>query len=67
VSKELKQLRDNLEAAGFAPGSPAFEKEERRQKVELCKGRQSVASCWDCQYFDHCELIKAFLRDIHGT
>lgn len=31
----------------------------------MCKDRKAVKSCWDCDYFDHCELIKAHLRDIY--
>jgi hypothetical protein len=65
VSLRLKQLRADLEAAGLKPGTPAFERVEREKKVEMCKQMKSVESCWDCQYFDHCELIKAHLRDIH--
>lgn len=67
MTTELEQLRANLEAAGYEPGSHAFEKEYRRQKVEMCMERQGVVSCWDCKAFDHCELIKARLRDMHDV
>lgn len=67
MSPELEHLRANIEAAGYKPGTPAFQKEERRQKVQMCKDRRGVDSCWDCQVFDHCELIKARLRDIHNV
>lgn len=67
MSKGLEQLRADLEASGLKPGTPAFEKEFRRQKVDMCKIRQGVDSCWNCQAFDHCELIKAHLRDMHNV
>jgi hypothetical protein len=65
VDRRLKALRAELEAAGLKPDSPEFAKEERRRRVELCKQVKKVVSCWDCDYFDHCELIKAHLRDMY--
>jgi hypothetical protein len=61
----LTRLRVELEAAGLVPGSPEFEKELRNRKVEVCKQLKSVDSCYNCDYFDHCELIKANLRDLY--
>jgi hypothetical protein len=61
----LALLRVELEAAGLKPGTPEFEKTERSRKVELCKQLKNVDSCWNCEYFDYCELIKAHLRDIY--
>lgn len=65
MSKALEALHRELEAAGLKPGTPAFEKEHRSRKVQLCKEARSISSCWDCNYFDHCELIKAHLRDLY--
>jgi len=65
VSKVLEALRRELEAAGLKPDTPAFDREFRSRKVQLCKEAKRVASCWDCVYFDHCELIKAHLRDLY--
>jgi hypothetical protein len=61
----LERLHAELEAAGLKPGTPAFEKEERSRRVDLCKQMKQVDSCWNCDYFDHCELIKAHLRDLY--
>jgi len=65
VSRVLDNLRVELEAAGLKPGSPPFEKEFRSRKVQLCKEAKRIGSCWDCDYFDHCELVKAHLRDLY--
>jgi len=65
VSRVLDSLRVELEAAGLKPGTEPFEREFRSRKVQLCKETRRVTSCWDCDYFDHCELIKAHLRDLY--
>ena len=65
MSRVLDNLRVELEAAGLKPGSPPFEKELRSRKVQLCREAKDVASCWDCNYFDHCELVKGHLRDLY--
>ena len=65
MSRVLDNLRVELEAAGLKPGTPLFERELRSSQVALCKEAKSVSSCWDCDYFDHCELIKAHLRDLY--
>jgi hypothetical protein len=67
MSLGLAQLHAQLEAAGYLPGTPAYAREERKYKVELCKGAKEVGSCWECGYFDHCELIKAHLRDMYAA
>jgi len=67
VSRLLKQLHERLEGAGLVPGSPSYDRALRREKVELCKLQKNVDSCWDCQYFDHCELVKAHLRDKYSV
>lgn len=65
MSRALKALHRELEAAGLKPGTPPFDREERSRRVELCKEGKGVVSCYDCAYFDHCELIKAHLRDLY--
>lgn len=62
----LTQLHRELEAAGIKPGTPAFAREERSRRVQLCKELRAIGSCWDCSYFDHCDLIKTHLRDLYG-
>ena len=61
----LERLRVELEAAGLKPGTLEFDREERSRKVEMCKQERQMDSCWNCNYFDHCELIKAHLRDLY--
>lgn len=65
MSRALKALRAELVAAGLKPDTPAFDREYRSRKVQLCKESRRVSSCWDCAYFDHCDLIKAHLRDLY--
>ena len=65
MNRLLAHLRRELEAAGLKPGTLKFEREERARRVLICKEARSQPSCWDCSYFDHCELIKAHLRDLY--
>lgn len=65
MSRALKQLLAELEASGLKEGTKEFETVLRERKVEMCKQKRGVVSCYDCNYFDHCELIKAHLRDLH--
>lgn len=67
MNRQIEALHRELEAAGYKPGTPKFQREERSRRVQLCKEMKSQPSCWDCQYFDHCELIKAHLRDLHSV
>lgn len=66
-SKELELFHRSLEEAGYKPGTEAFDKMDRKERVARCKIYNSVDSCWDCPRFDHCELIKARLRDMYGV
>lgn len=61
----LKQLESDLEGQGLKPGTPLFERAYRARKVDMCKELQRVASCWECQAFDHCALVKAHLVDLN--
>lgn len=67
MSRELDQLHAELEAAGLKPGTLLYEREERSRRVLLCKEKRGMSSCWDCVYFDACDLIKAHLRDLYGA
>lgn len=64
-SQVLTDLERELEASGLKPGTPTYDKEYRFRKVLLCKEAKSVSSCWECNYFDHCELIKGHLKDMY--
>lgn len=67
MSRTLDALLRELEAAGLKPGTPKYDRELRARKVLMCKEQRAVASCWECSYFDHCELIKAHLCDLYGV
>lgn len=67
MSRVLKALHGELESSGVKPGTTEYETELCARKVELCRQMRDVSSCWDCDYFDHCELIKAHLRDLYGV
>lgn len=64
-SQVLTDLERELESAGLKPGTPIYEREYRSRKVHICKEAKAVSSCWDCSYFDHCELIKSHLKDMY--
>jgi hypothetical protein len=66
-SKRLRELHAELESCGYKPGTKRFQAEERRRKVQICKEARGTASCWDCSYFDYCELVKAHLRDMYKS
>lgn len=60
----LREIEKNLELEGLKPGTFIYEAELRRRKVEMCRALKQVESCWKCDYFDHCELIKLHLKDL---
>lgn len=64
VRSRIDDLKDELEAAGYRPGTGPFEAELRKRRVELCMYDKNVASCSECPAFDSCELIKSHLRDL---
>lgn len=66
MNRILKKLHAELEAAGLKPETPEFDREERSRRVQMCRDAKAIASCWDCEYFDHCDLIKSHLRDVYG-
>jgi len=67
MSRILEELHKELKNAGFKPGTVEYEKERRKRQIELCKNHRGADSCWDCAYFDICEMIKAYLRDIYNV
>lgn len=64
-TRVLRVLESELEGEGFKRGTELWDRAMRNRKVALCKQGQSVESCWDCKAFDHCELVKSHLRDMH--
>lgn len=60
----IRQIELALETEGYKPGTFPFEAEKRKRQVELCKTTRAVESCWKCNVFDHCELVKHHLRDM---
>lgn len=67
MSRALKQLYVDLKASGLVEGTNEFDTVLRERKVEMCKQMRSLASCWDCDYFDDCEMIKSYLRDLYNV
>lgn len=67
MTRILDALRRDLESSGLKPGTSAFDREYRLRRVLLCKEAKAVDSCWNCPYFDHCELIKSHLRDLYNV
>lgn len=65
MDKALKELKKNLEREGLKPGTFPYEAEFRRRHVELCKQKRGVDSCYNCDYFLDCELVKQHLVDLH--
>lgn len=53
-----------MELLGFTPGTPEYDRELRRLKVDYCKMMQNVSSCQECSKFDECELRLAYWRDL---
>lgn len=62
-----KEIETEVELAGVPPSSPLFPIKVRERKVEECQGRNSVASCQVCKYYDHCELSKQHMIDVKYT
>lgn len=64
MDKDIARVEEDLIREGLKPGTFPFDAELRQRKVELCKTRQGVGTCWECKYFDHCQLIKQHLVDL---
>jgi len=64
----LKDLENELIAGGLTPGTPEFQFKYLERKVEICKEIRGQYSCFDCPYFEHCDLIKSYLTELkYGT
>ena len=63
--RALRALAIDLVNEGYKEGSPAYGREERRRKVDMCKDVKGLSSCSECAYFDHCSLLKSHLRDMY--
>jgi len=61
----LEQLHLAVELEGYTPGTPQFETVLRQRKVEACKDMKGLSSCELCPAFEHCEVLRAHLRDMH--
>lgn len=61
----LQSVADELEAEGFVPGTPPYEATLRQRKIEVCQVLQEVPSCFECDAYDSCEMIKQHLREVH--
>lgn len=61
--KVLDELEMSVEAAGYAPGSPAFDVALRAAKVEKCKEVKGFLTCAQCPAIMDCALRLASLRD----
>jgi hypothetical protein len=64
MDKHLRDILDQLYAEGYKPGTPQFAFILRKRKVERCKELRNVSSCQVCSYFDSCDLVKAYMRDL---
>lgn len=63
-SRVITEIEDQIYAEGYRPGTPQFEYMFRKRRVERCQEMRGVRSCQACHYFDSCELVKLYLRDI---
>ena len=63
MTRILEALQDQLELEGHTPGTPKYERELRRLKVEQCREMQGVGSCSDCARCEFCELRVAHIFD----
>lgn len=61
----LNQLELDTEFEGYVPGTPQYEAVLRQKKVETCQMMKGLAGCDECGAYDGCELVKAYLRDLH--
>jgi hypothetical protein len=63
--RALRALAQDLDSEGYKEGTPSYEREERRRKVDMCKDLKGLGSCSECSYFEYCPLLKAHLRDMY--
>lgn len=63
MNKILDALEYQVEAAGYVPGTPEFDRRLRAAKVEKCREMQDVDFCSNCRAFLSCDLIRIHLRD----
>lgn len=63
MNRTLQDLSLMVELEGIQPGTPEFEVALRRKKVEHCRELRGVFVCSSCRYFEHCALVREYLRD----
>lgn len=61
MTRVLDDLQSKAELEGYAPGTPEYERELRRLKVEQCQQMQGVGMCSYCDRYEYCDL-----RVAHG-
>lgn len=64
MSRIIEELETFIELQGFVRGTPAFDQELRREKVNRCMQMQDVQSCTECARFVDCEIRLAYWRDV---
>jgi hypothetical protein len=64
VSRIIEELETFVELQGFVKGTPEFEREMTREKVNRCMQMQDVASCTECPRFVDCRIRLAHWRDV---
>jgi hypothetical protein len=60
LTRILDDLQGQVELEGHAPGTPEYERELRRLKVEQCQRMQGVGKCAECARYEYCDLRVAY-------
>lgn len=63
-TKAIEDILIGLDANGYQRKTVQYDKLFLEQKIEKCKELRNVSSCYDCNYFDQCTLIKKYLIDL---
>jgi hypothetical protein len=61
----LEQLKLDIELEGHPPDTPQFGALLRQRQVETCVEMKELPSCESCPAYLDCEILKAYLRDLH--
>ena len=61
ILNTIEQIKDDVEAEGFLPGTEAFDERVIGKKVEKCQELRNT-SCGACSHLDFCELAHSFRR-----
>jgi hypothetical protein len=63
-ARELMEILDQIHNEGYRPGTPQFDFILRKRKVERCQDMRRITACQTCNAYDHCELLKSYMRDL---